>query len=74
MDGRIFRILRKICLFLFAGDIIVHAIIGASLINGVVMGSFSMVAMLMLIIVISNTDRKRRIRKDKKKRQETENI
>lgn len=38
MDGQIFRVLKKICLFLFAGDIFVHAIVGASIINGMLAG------------------------------------
>lgn len=68
MDGQIFRVLKKICLFLFAGDIFVHAIVGASIINGMLAGTLSMGAMLLLII------RKRRIKKDRKKRQGTEKI
>ena len=72
MDGQIFRVLKKICLFLFAGDIFVHAIVGASIINGMLAGTLSMGAMLLLIILISNADRKRRIKKDRKKRQGTE--
>lgn len=68
MDGQIFRVLKKICLFLFAGDIFVHAIVSASIINGMLAGTLSMGAMLLLII------RKRRIKKDRKKRQGTEKI
>lgn len=74
MDGQIFRVLKKICLFLFAGDIFVHAIVSASIINGMLAGTLSMGAMLLLIILISNADRKRRIKKDRKKRQGTEKI
>lgn len=74
MDGQIFRVLKKICLFLFAGDIFVHAIVGASIINGMLAGTLSMGVMLLLIIVISNADRKRRIKKDRKKRQGTGKI
>lgn len=67
MDGQIFRILKKICLLLFMGDIFAHALIGASAVNGILKGSVSMLVMLILIIVLLHTGKKREIQKFRKK-------
>lgn len=72
MDGQLFKILKKVCLFLFAGDIFVHAVIGASAVNGLVKGSLSMGVMLALILVLQRADRSREIKKNRKKRQQKE--
>ncbi len=72
MDRQIFKILRKVCLFLFAGDIFVHALVGASAINGILKGSVSMGIMLVLLIILSRAGQGHKIRKNRKKRQENE--
>ena len=72
MDRQIFRILRKICLFLFTGNIFAHAVVGASAINGVIKGGISMVIMLVLIIVLTKLDRNNEVRKNQKKRHKKE--
>lgn len=72
MDGQLFKILKKVCLFLFTGDIFVHAVIGASAMNGLVKGSISMGAMLVLIIILSRVGTNREIKKNRKRRQKHE--
>lgn len=72
MDGLYFKILKKICLFLFAGDIFVHAVIGASAVNGIVRGGISMSVMLILVIILNRLDRDNKVKKNRKKRQRNE--
>lgn len=72
MDGLYFKILKKICLFLFAGDIFVHAVIGASAINGIIKGGISMSVMLILIIILNRIDRNNKMKKNRKERQKSE--
>lgn len=59
MDSRIFKVLKNICMFLFVSDMFVHAVIGASLINGFIKGTASMSVMLVLIITISKAGNKK---------------
>lgn len=68
MDSRILKILKNICLFLFTGNIFVHAVIGASVTNGFIKGGASMIGMLVLIIVISRITQNKDVKKDKKRR------
>lgn len=70
MDKKIFGILKKICLLLFAGDIFAHAIVGASMIEGAITGTVSMTVMLALIVILYKADKKSRIKKAEKKRKE----
>lgn len=72
MDGLYFKILKKICLFLFAGDIFAHAVIGASAINGIIKGGISMSVMLILIIILNRIDRNNKIKRNRKDRQKNE--
>lgn len=74
MDGQIFRILKKICLLLFMGDIFAHALIGASAVNGILKGSVSMLVMLILIIVLLHTGKKREIQKFCKKNEISDDL
>lgn len=74
MDGQIFRILKKICLLLFMGDIFAHALIGASAVNGILKGSVSMLVMLILIIVLLHTGKKREIQKFRKKNEISDDL
>lgn len=68
MDSWIFKVARKICILGFAANIFIHAIIGASTINGVVKGTLSMVVMLLLLAVLSANDMKYKIKKSREKR------
>lgn len=68
MDSWIFQTARKICIVAFGVNIFVHAVIGASAANGIIKGTLSMVAMLLLMFVLSYKDLKRRVNKSKKKR------
>lgn len=72
MDGQLFKILKRICLFLFVGDIFVHAVIGASMVNGLVKGTVSMGIMMVLIIILSRAEQDHEIKKNRRKRQEKE--
>lgn len=74
MDGQIFRILKKICLLLFMGDIFAHALIGASAVNGILKGSVSMLVMLILIIALLHTGKKREIQKFRKKNEISDDL
>lgn len=74
MDEQIFRILKKICLLLFMGDIFAHALIGASAVNGILKGSVSMLVMLILIIVLLHTGKKREIQKFRKKNEISDDL
>lgn len=69
MDSRIIKILKNICLFLFTGNIFVHAVIGASMTNGFIKGGASMAVTLMCIIVIARHGQKKDIEKSRKERQ-----
>lgn len=72
MDGHIFTIIRRLCLLLFVGDIFVHACIGASIADGMIKGSASMLGMLALAVLLVYHDRKSTLRKDRKNRQKDE--
>lgn len=72
MDSWIFKIARKVCILAFAGNIFIHAVVGASEADGVVKGTISMFVMLMLLIILSKEDLKHRIGKDRKKRKSKE--
>lgn len=74
MDRQIFRILKKICLLLFMGDIFAHALIGASAVNGILKGSVSMLVMLILIIALLHTGKKREIQKFRKKNEISDDL
>lgn len=71
MDSWIFQIARKICMVAFGANIFIHAIIGASAVDGIVKGTLSMGAMLLLLFVLSGQDLKRRIGKGKKKKKKS---
>lgn len=68
MDSWIFRIARKVCILAFAGNIFIHAIVGASASNGIVKGTISMLVMLVLLVIMSKEDLKRRVGQSRKKR------
>lgn len=68
MDSWIFKIARKICILAFAGNIFIHAVVGASAADGVVKGTISMFVMLVLLIVLSKEDLRHRVGKNRKKR------
>lgn len=68
MDSWIFKVARKICILGFAANIFIHAVIGASMVNGIAKGTLSMVAMLLLLAVLSAKDMKHKIKKSKEKR------
>lgn len=74
MDSWIFKIARKICITAFAGDIFIHAVVGASTVNGVIKGTLSMLLMLILLIVLSKQDLKHRVGKSKSKRKKRESV
>lgn len=69
MDSLVFRIARKVCLLAFGTNIFIHAVIGASTVNGIVKGSLSMGVMLILLVILSRYDLNHRITKSRKKRQ-----
>lgn len=68
MDSWIFKIARKICIFAFAGNIFIHAVVGASAADGVVKGTVSMFIMLVLLILLSKEDLRHRVGRNRKKR------
>lgn len=68
MDSWGFKAARKVCIAAFGADIFIHALIGASVINGIAKGALSMAAMLLLLVVLSAYDRKCRVKKSRKKR------
>lgn len=70
MDSWIFKIARKICIFTFAGNIFIHAIVGASMADGIVKGTTSMLVMLVLLVILSKEDLKHRVGKNRKKRKQ----
>lgn len=72
MDSWIFKIARKVCIVAFAGDIFIHAILGASAANGIIKGTISMLIMLVLLIVLSKEDLKHNVRKSRTKRKRFE--
>lgn len=67
-----FRVARKICIIGFGANIFIHAVIGASTINGTIKGSLSMLATLVLLIILSANDLKHRIKKSRKTRKKEE--
>lgn len=70
MGSWIFRTARRVCMAAFAADIFIHAVIGASTINGAVRGTLSMLAMLALLAVLSRNDASTKVKKDRHRRQE----
>lgn len=68
MDSFVFRIVRRVCIVLFSANIFIHAVIGASSINGVLKGTLSMLAMLFLLWLLSKDDIRQRVKKDREER------
>ena len=52
MDGKILEKARKICVAVFAGNILLHGIAGAVMIHGPAVGIGSMGAMLAFIFIL----------------------
>lgn len=69
MDSWIFKVARKVCIAVFASDIFIHAVVGASSVNGVVKGTLSMVVMLVMLAVLSRCDLKHKVKESRKERQ-----
>lgn len=72
MDSWIFKTARRVCIIAFGVDIFIHACVGASMINGVVKGTASMLIMLVLLGILSESDVRHRVWKSRKKRQQEE--
>lgn len=59
-------------MFLFTGNILVHAVIGASMTNGLIKGTISMLVMLILVVAIARADQGNEVKKNRKNRQKYE--